>query len=83
MAYCFDPSQRTGGSFTTKCGLSPRFASIGWDKSVAWCSYTATRRRLPALTFAGLIAAMDGLGLEFCGGTEDLDDSRRFILALA
>ena len=55
----------------TKCGPSPRFASIGWDKSVAWCSYTVSRQPLPELTYAGLLAAMDGLGLEFCGGIED------------
>jgi sulfatase maturation enzyme AslB (radical SAM superfamily) len=57
----------------TKCGPSPRFASVGWDKSVAWCSYTVSRRPLPGLTHAGLVAAMTGLGLEFCGGTEDVD----------
>jgi sulfatase maturation enzyme AslB (radical SAM superfamily) len=53
------------------CGRSPRFCSIGWDKTVAWCSYTATRASLRELTFAGLTAALDGLGLEFCGGTVD------------
>ena len=57
----------------TNCGPSPRFASIGWDKSVAWCSYTTTRRQLPELTHAGLLSAMDGLGLQYCGGTEDVD----------
>ena len=57
----------------TKCGPSPRFASIGWDKSVAWCSYTVSRRPLPELTYAGLLAAMDGLGLEYCGGTKYSD----------
>jgi sulfatase maturation enzyme AslB (radical SAM superfamily) len=57
----------------TKCGPSPRFASIGWDKSVAWCSYTTTRRPLPELTFTGLAASTTGLGLEFCGGTDDAD----------
>jgi len=55
----------------TKCGPSPRFASVGWDKTVAWCSYTVARRPLPELTFAGLSAATTGLGLEFCGGTDD------------
>lgn len=49
------------------CGRSPRFASIGWDKRVAWCSYTEMRRPLPTLDFAGLTAALDGLGLRFCG----------------
>ena len=54
----------------TQCGRSPRFCSIGWDKTVAWCSYTRTRRLLPALTYEGLNAALNGLGLEFCGGTD-------------
>ena len=51
-----------------QCGRSPRFCSIGWDKTVAWCSYTRTRRSLPALTYEGLNAALNGLELEFCGG---------------
>jgi MoaA/NifB/PqqE/SkfB family radical SAM enzyme len=53
------------------CGRSPRFCSVGWDRSVAWCSYTVTRRPLAELTYRGLTAALDGLGLEFCGGTEE------------
>jgi MoaA/NifB/PqqE/SkfB family radical SAM enzyme len=57
-------------SCLTACGKSPRFCSIGWDKKVAWCSYTVTRAPLKELTFAGLEAALDGLGLEFCGGTD-------------
>jgi MoaA/NifB/PqqE/SkfB family radical SAM enzyme len=60
----------------TRCGPSPRFASIGWDRTVAWCSYTVTRRPLPSLTHAGLVSALTGLGLEFCGGTEDANGSR-------
>lgn len=52
------------------CAKSPRFASVGADKSVAWCSYTTTRRQLEELNWRGLIRALDGLGLEFCGGTE-------------
>jgi sulfatase maturation enzyme AslB (radical SAM superfamily) len=58
-------------SCLTKCGPSERFCSIAWDKTVAWCSYTVTRRPLAALTYEALTAALDGLGLEFCGGTED------------
>lgn len=54
----------------TACAASPRFCSIGWDKSVAWCSYTTTRRRLPELSHDGLIQAIEGLGLTFCGGTD-------------
>lgn len=48
------------------CGNSPRFASISWDRHVAWCSYTRVRRPLLRLTHAGLIEALDGLGLEHC-----------------
>jgi hypothetical protein len=51
------------------CGRSPRFCSVGWDRTVAWCSYTRTRAPLMALSYAGLQAALNGLGLEFCGGT--------------
>ncbi len=54
----------------TACGRSPRFCSIGWDKTVAWCSYTRTRGHLQALTYEGLDTALTGLGLEFCGGTD-------------
>jgi molybdenum cofactor biosynthesis enzyme MoaA len=57
-------------SCLTACGRSPRFCSVGWDRTVAWCSYTATRAPVKSLTYAGLQAALDGLGLEFCGGTD-------------
>jgi sulfatase maturation enzyme AslB (radical SAM superfamily) len=52
------------------CARSPRFASVGWDRTVAWCSYTPTRRPLPEATYRGLVAALSGLGLQFCGGTD-------------
>ncbi len=58
-----------GPSCLLACGKSPRFVALSWDRAVAWCSYTATRRPLEALTWAGLVAALDGLGLAFCGGT--------------
>src|SRR5579871_6114417 len=54
-----------------QCERSPRFCSIGWDKTVAWCSYTRTRAVLAALSYDGLKAALNGLGLEFCGGTDE------------
>ena len=57
------------------CGKSPRFCSMRWDGSVAWCSYTETRRQLEEFSHAGLIAALNGLGLAFCG-----DDQRRLPL---
>jgi sulfatase maturation enzyme AslB (radical SAM superfamily) len=57
-------------SCLTACGRSPRFCSIGWNKTVAWCSYTTTRRPLPELTYRGLEASLDGLELTFCGGTD-------------
>ena len=52
------------------CANSPRFCSIGWDRTVAWCSYTETRRKLTELTYSALITSLDGLGLTFCGGTD-------------
>ncbi|MBX2798900.1 MAG: radical SAM protein [Myxococcales bacterium] len=51
------------------CAKSPRFASLAADGTAAWCSYTTTRRALPTLDHAGLMAALDGLGLAFCGPT--------------
>jgi len=70
MASVAGPGRFQSMSCLMGCARSPRFASIGWDKSVAWCSYTTARRPLPALTFAGLSSALDGLGLTFCGGTD-------------
>jgi hypothetical protein len=49
------------------CGKSPRFCSIDWAREVAWCSYTVERRRLEEPTHAGLMAALEGLGLRYCG----------------
>lgn len=49
------------------CGRSPRFCSIGWNKTVAWCSYTASRHQLTALNYAGLVQSLANLDLEFCG----------------
>jgi hypothetical protein len=48
------------------CGRSPRFCSIGWNKTVAWCSYTRLRRNLKSLTYAGLIESLTDLDLEYC-----------------
>lgn len=53
-----------------ECGRSPRFCSIGADKSVAHCSYTQERRVLTRLNAAGLSEALRGLGLAFCGDGE-------------
>ena len=49
------------------CAKSPRFASIGWDRSVAWCSYTPSKRQLSAATHEALMQALTELQLEFCG----------------
>jgi hypothetical protein len=57
-------------SCLAECGKSPRFCSIGWDGSVAWCSYTNARAPLRELSHAGLTAALEGLGLIFCGGSD-------------
>ena len=51
------------------CAASPRFCSIGWDKQVAWCSYTTARRPLEEPTWRGLMHTLPGLGLTYCGGT--------------
>jgi organic radical activating enzyme len=48
------------------CAKSERFASIGADRTVAWCSYTVSRRPLRALTHAALVEALDGLELRPC-----------------
>lgn len=48
------------------CAASKRFASIGWDKRVAWCSYTTSRRKLERLDFAALSSALGGLPLASC-----------------
>jgi molybdenum cofactor biosynthesis enzyme MoaA len=53
------------------CATSSRFCAIGWDRTVAHCSYTGARRPLESATFAGLMRALDGLTLDFCGGTDD------------
>jgi hypothetical protein len=57
----------------TACGKSPRFCAVGWDKTVAWCSYTRERRPLDSLTHAGLTTALAKLGVTFCGGIDDAD----------
>ena len=57
-------------SCLSACASSLRFCSISWDKTAAWCSYTQTRRRLAELSYNGLQAALDGLGLQFCGGAD-------------
>lgn len=50
----------------TGCAASPRFASVGWDKRVGWCSYTTSRRTMPSLDHAGLSAALRGVALATC-----------------
>ncbi len=59
-------SQFQSMSCLMACGRSPRFASISWDRHVAWCSYTRARRPLGSLTYAGLHAGLEGLGVEHC-----------------
>lgn len=48
------------------CAASPRFASLDWARRAAWCSYTSSRRPLPSNDYAGLLAALTGLGLKTC-----------------
>jgi hypothetical protein len=52
------------------CASSPRFCSIAWDRTVAWCSYTTARRPLRSLAYSGLVECLTGLALTFCGGTD-------------
>lgn len=66
-----DVARIAGGPFQSMsclrgCARSPRFASVGADRTVAWCSYTITRRALRAPTHAALVEALagdDGRGL--------------------
>ncbi|MGN6546781.1 MAG: radical SAM protein [Aureliella sp.] len=58
-------------SCLSACARSPRFCSIGWDKTVAWCSYTSARAPLKTLSHRGLVGALSGLELEFCGGSDE------------
>jgi hypothetical protein len=60
------PFQST--SCLSECAPSDRFVSIAADHTVAWCSYTRSRRRLEETTHAALMRALDGLALDFCGG---------------
>lgn len=55
----------------TACAKSPRFCAVAWNKTVAWCSYTASRRPLESLTHAALVRALADLDVIFCGGTND------------
>lgn len=51
------------------CARSERFCSLRWDRTVAWCSYTSSRRPLVELSHRGLLAALEDLPLVFCGPT--------------
>jgi hypothetical protein len=53
------------------CGNSPRFAAVGWDKAVAWCSYTSARAPLASLDYRGLDRALAHLDVVFCGGKNE------------
>jgi len=57
-------------SCLSTCARSPRFCSIAWDKTVAWCSYTAARRKLPELTYRGLVMSIQNLDLRYCGDAQ-------------
>jgi MoaA/NifB/PqqE/SkfB family radical SAM enzyme len=59
------------------CRESPRFCSIAWDKTVAWCSYTVARRPLETLTYDGLISALRDRVWSFA---EERTASRRSLL---
>jgi hypothetical protein len=48
------------------CAASHRFASLGWDRRVGWCSYTRSRRPIDSLSYVGIVEALQGLPLETC-----------------
>lgn len=48
------------------CAKSERFASVAADRTVAWCSYTRSRRKLAAPNFAALLQALRDLPLVSC-----------------
>ncbi len=50
----------------TGCARSPRFCSVRWDRTVAWCSYTPARAALRAPTHAALLEALDKAGHAPC-----------------
>jgi organic radical activating enzyme len=54
----------------TGCAASLRFVAIGWDRTVARCSYTTARRPLPAPTHAALTSLLPDLGLTACGAPD-------------
>jgi sulfatase maturation enzyme AslB (radical SAM superfamily) len=62
-----EPFQST--SCLTGCAKSPRFVSIGADRTVAWCSYTTARHTLARPTYAALVAALTDLTLIDCEET--------------
>lgn len=49
-----------------QCASSPRFVSVGADKTAAWCSYTIQRAHLSALTYHALTQAVQSLGITPC-----------------
>jgi hypothetical protein len=62
----------TGGPFQSAtcivgCSPSPRFASLAADGTVAHCSYTTARAKLPAFTHTALVETLAGLGVTPCG----------------
>ena len=59
------PFQST--SCLSGCGPKPRFCSIRWDRTVAWCSYTESRRKLMSPSYVGIMEALAGLGVRPCG----------------
>ncbi|MFZ5832111.1 MAG: radical SAM protein [Planctomycetota bacterium] len=58
------PFQST--SCLVDCGASSRFCSLGYDRHVAWCSYTRSRVRLTELSARGLRQALTGLAVGGC-----------------
>jgi hypothetical protein len=66
-------------SCLSACAKSPRYCSIDSNRSVAWCSYTRSRRQMRGLTYAALMEALDPLPLVFCGDVEEAPKARKEI----
>jgi hypothetical protein len=53
------------------CAASQRFCSVSWDRAVAWCSHTSSRRLMAELSYRGLVEALNSLDLLHCGATDE------------
>ena len=67
VKYVANDSQFQSISCLNACGISKRFCSISWDKRIAWCSYTSSKKQLTKLNYIELENSLNNLNLEYCG----------------